>query len=130
MGIWNAHQRGQNSPATPEDLRFPLQWRVREALYFWRGTYVAPPWEAEDWAQDPAIQDHFCHLALTQEGMLAYTENEQTGRENRTIRISPRAYLQKFASKSLKSQEIDLWVKRAENFFKAFPLKPKTEAKT
>lgn len=67
-----------------------VRWRAREARKFEKGEYQPLPWDL------PAIEDHYAHIALGAENMVAFTESDRKGQEDRQTRLKPGRYVQRF----------------------------------
>lgn len=80
---------------TPEER---ADWRARESARFDDGTYRHCPWVDRD-----ACLDHFVHLSVDKDAMIAYTPNAEYGHADRQVRVRPGRYLAEFYSDRTKS---------------------------
>lgn len=82
------------------------QWRHREQRKFENGHYQYVPWFRDNFWSDPRAiaihQNHFPHPSKKEPGMLAFTESEEQGMDNRKTRIKPGRYLERFFADLMK----------------------------
>lgn len=82
-------------------------WKDREIARFQDGAYTRVPWHFTTWWQDSKyLNEHFAHVSVAKSAMIAYTESADKGRADRQTRIKPGAYLQRYFSDVLSSDEI------------------------
>ncbi len=82
-------------------------WKQRENERFVSKEYQPVPWSAEAWAITHA--DHFCHISINDEGMIAYTKSPSHGESNRKTRVKPGKYLKTYYSHVLSAEQIARW---------------------
>lgn len=75
-------------------------WREREERRFEDGTYQRLVWAVNgpySWQLvEKKFPDLFAHVAKGKGAMVAYTENEQKGREDKQLRVTPRVFADRF----------------------------------
>lgn len=76
---------------TDETLaNFNFDWRQREELRFAAEIYNPLKWDLKP------IPDHYAHISVEKEAMVAFTENPDKGARDIQTRIKPGRYLKKF----------------------------------
>jgi hypothetical protein len=80
------------------------RWKSREENKFRDGTYEYLPWEGSSWwdACRSIHRHHFPHVSRSAPGMIAYTESEEKGMDNKQTQIKPGRYLEKYLSAEIK----------------------------
>ena len=86
-------------------------WKARELARFASGQYTRLPWSELSWYGDalrsrPALHDHFAHLSIENDAMIAYTVDADKGIADRQTRVKPGRYLAAFFSDFLSANEI------------------------
>ncbi len=85
-------------------------WRKREEMLFANGTRKPlPSWwlEASWWVNNADIhRDHYAHMSVKRDGMMAFTETPQKGEADIQTPITPSRYLARFFSEHLRPEEI------------------------
>lgn len=75
------------------------KWKIREQAKFDSGSYQHLPWHREEWWNtDMAIRvwrNHYPHISKKEPGMVAYTESDEKGMDNKRTWIKPGRYLEK-----------------------------------
>ena len=111
----------------PRRIVANVDWRARERQRMQDGTYLPVPecWTESTWfvwaifsyrKYDPAkgvfvdasgpCRDHFAHPSTAKDGMIAFTEDETKGAQDRQTRMAPGRYLQRYCSELLNPTEI------------------------
>ncbi|MGE5510380.1 MAG: hypothetical protein ACM31O_03900 [Bacteroidota bacterium] len=96
-------------PSSAEGIKMlpGMPWRLREALRFTLGIYERPPWPPSVLAASVAA-DHYAHISLTNEMMIAFTPNDDKGQRDIQVRMKPGRYLTKFYKELTPDQVHDL----------------------
>ena len=73
------------------------EWRKREQAKFDDGTYRPLPWADTKWWKElvETHRDHFPHVSLQKQALIAYTENDEKGAADIQTPTKPGAYLTK-----------------------------------
>lgn len=80
------------------------QWTEREGARFKSGEYKTLPWVNEVWWKNNVVVHgkHFPHVSVKNSvGLMAYTENDNTGSADIQTAIKPGRYLEKFLGEAL-----------------------------
>ncbi len=73
------------------------QWKAREIDRLESGYYESVPWNGESWfTQSPHYTTHYCHMSRDRSAMVAFTESDSKGRDDKQKRIRPGRYLTEF----------------------------------
>lgn len=74
------------------------KWKTRERMKFENGTYDHMPWEGTSWWEDAKsiTRHHYPHPSRSEPGMIAYTESDEKGMDNKQTQIKPGRYLEKY----------------------------------
>jgi len=85
-----------------------MQWRVRECARFLSGQYKPVIWSNEHWFinRDESLVCHYLHRA-TAHNLVAFTESNQKGEQDRQTVMKPGVYLTRFFSNVLTVHEIE-----------------------
>jgi hypothetical protein len=111
-----------------EDRR---NWHAREVDRFYDGKYTMLPneWRNKWWfTQNPATQFHFAHVSLDSGAMVAYTENDQKGVQDRQTKTTPGRYLKRFFNEWLTDTEIRDYATTFDNYYKPVELQVSQDA--
>lgn len=86
-------------------------WRMRESVRFYNGTYCHPVWIEEDFWNDgyDKIRSHYVHVSVNNPKLLAYTPDEAKGEADRQIQMKPGKYLQQFFGDVLTQKQITFY---------------------
>jgi hypothetical protein len=90
----------------PRRIAGDVNWRERERSRFNDGTYIPVPWTSEPWFHENCNPEHFVHLSLDKTAFVAFTEDEEKGAADRQTRMRAGAYLTKFFSNALTTEDI------------------------
>jgi hypothetical protein len=88
-------------------------WREREKERFANCTYTFAPWYNEPWYQESLYGNlHFCHISTENPGMVAFTESNEKGIEDKQIRVRAGRYLSNYFGGILSGREIRSWANK------------------
>lgn len=93
-----------------EDEKDSDYWRLRESGRFQSGYYEPVPWARESWfIGSPQGADHYCHMSRDKSAMVAFTESEEKGRDDKQKRMRAGRYLTQYFGASITDIEIRHW---------------------
>lgn len=85
----------------------PATWREREAALLDLKVYEPPVWKNERfWRESKVHKDHFAHVSLEDPSLIAFTESEAKGEQDRQTRMKPGKYLKKYFGDVLSAKQI------------------------
>lgn len=77
------------------------EWRSRELGRFESGFYQRVPWADESWFKDSKYAPlHHCHMSRDKSAMVAFTESDEKGRDDKQKRMRAGRYLTKYFGES------------------------------
>jgi hypothetical protein len=111
----------------PRRVAEDVDWRAREQSRFDSGAYLPIPsvWSGTSWwfhatcqhnewsdtqscyvVKPARLPDHFAHPSSAKDGMVAFTEDETKGAQDRQTRLTPGRYLTRYFADVLSTEEI------------------------